>query len=532
MPLRTFTAEELAQIGKGAIRGLVPAGDTSDGSDYDLSARLVGAVAEGAQQQAQHVIEQIFPKTADAESLLRHADRYATGKQPAAKASGLLQITATSGTATQASGSAVTHADGTAYKTTAAAAVFNPGFTGKTVVGGSGRDRIIVSPHTTGIAAGDLCTINGEVRAIREVLASISAIELYEPLGATPVAGNAITATRGVVAPILADAVGASGNKAQGDTLTLAAPAAGVTAGCRVIELAGGGDEETDAQLAQRITDYEAGISVAGSTEHVREIARTTEGFRFDDAIVFPGFRGIGSVDVFLIGVPGARQVSADAVAAAQAALDAALPYHCDTLVSALVYRGTEDDVDVTVTTVPGYERDWISSGLAIASGSTVNVVAVSGLTAGLIELGDRVLLTLKLGSLWQTYQRTVTGIDVSTGKVTVDLPLPVAPVVGDPAMLPGGPLFEAVYGALVELLESLGPSAKLSGGGDVLGYERHPQPAVAWDDTLRIASVFEAAQAITGVLNTVVTAPAADSQPNPQETIRRGKILVRFAEP
>ena len=532
MPLTTYSAEELASVGKGAIRGLLPEASIAKGDDYDLSARMVAAVAEGAQKQAQHVVEQIFPKTSDSESLLRHADRFATGKLPAAKATGLLQIAATSGTSTQGSGSAVTHADGTAYTTTAAVAMALPAWTGKTVVGGSGRDRIIVSPNITSMVELELVTINGEVRAIRALLADISAIELYEPLSATPSDGNAITATRGAVAPIEADETGATGNKAQGDTLTLTTPAAGVTAACRVIELAGGGDEETDAQLAQRISDYEAGIAVAGNPEHVRQLARATEGFRFDDCVVFPGFRGIGSVDAFLIGVPGARQVSANAVAAAQAALDAILPYHCDTLATALIYRASEDDIDVTITTIPGYERDWVSAGLAIAGGSTVLVVEVTGLVAGLIELGDRVLFTLKLGSLWQTYQRTVTGVDVAGGNITLNSPLPVAPIVGDPNMLPGGPLFDVVYSALVTLFESLGPSAKLSGGGDVLGYERHPQPAVAWDDTLRRASVFESIQTITGVLNTVVTTPAADSQPNPQETIRRGKILIRFAEP
>lgn len=535
MPLTTYSAEELASIGKGAVRGLVPAADTAEGSDYDLSARMVAAVAEGAQKQAQHVVEQIFPKTSDAESLLRHADRFATGKLPAAKATGLLQLAATSGTATQASGSAVTHADGTAYTTTAAVAMALPAWTGKTVVGGSGRDRIIVSPNITSMVELELVTINGEVRAIKALLPDISAIELYEPLSATPSGGNAITATRGAVAPIEADEDGATGNKAQGDTLTLSSPAAGVTAACRVIELAGAGDEETDAQLAQRISDYEAGISVAGNPEHVRQIARATKGYRFEDCIVFPGFRGIGSMDAFLMGVAGARQVSANAVAAAQAALEAVLPYHCDVLASALIYRATEDDVDITITTVPGYERDWIpptSAGLTIAAGSTLLVVEVTGLTAGMIELGDRVLLTLKLGALWQTHQREVTGVDLVAGNVTLKTPLPIAPVVGDPAMLPGGPLFETAYAAIVTLFESLGPSAKLSGGGDVLGFERHPLPAVAWDDTLRGFSIGESIMTLTGALNLVITTPTADSQPNPQETIRRGKILIRFAEP
>jgi uncharacterized phage protein gp47/JayE len=542
MPLKTFSAEELTNIGRAAIRGLVPGADTSDGSDYDVSSRMVAAVAEGAQKQAQHVAEQIFPKTAEPDNVLRHADRYGTAKQPAAKARGLVQLFASAGESVQPVGSALEHSDGSSYTTTTAVAMFLPGFTGKTVIGGSGRTHIIVSPSVANMNPGDCVTIDTEPRAIRAIDARVSMIELFEPLSATPAGGVAIAATRGGVAAIEADDAGAAGNRPPGEPLTLSAPSADVTATCRVIELGGGGDEETIEQLAQRVADLEAGIPIAGNAEHVRHVARTAEGIRVDDAIVFPSFRGVGSVDVFLIGVPGARLVSGDTLDRVQAALDAMLPHHCDALVSALAYRDVETDLDVTIRPGgPEYNRDWavasLSTGVALASGGDVSRAVAVVTDPSQIEIGDRVLFTLKVGSLWQTYQRTVKGIRVGGGLGLLDLDEPL-PIVPDPLsanvhpyMLPGGPLFEPVYAALIELFESLGPSAKQTGMTDVLGYERHPQPAIAWDDTLRLSSIMEATQGIEGVRQTAVTLPSANVQPNPQETVRRGKILIRFED-
>ncbi len=528
--LTVKTLDELHAIALGAVRAYVEGADTSPGSDYDTSARMVAAAALLNQRQAEDLAQQVLPEGASDEFVELHAAARGLSRAPAAPSSGRVQVTASSGTATQPDASTLTHADGTVFATTAPATMALPGWTGKTVAPDSTVARLLVAPDASGMAAGDLVTVDGAVRAIREVVAAINAIDLWEPLPATPAATTAISATRGALLPFAAAASGAAGNKPVGDELVLASPATGVSSGARIVECGGGGDEGTVEELRARCVDHDAGRPASGNEEHVRELARTVTGHRIADACVFPGFRGLGTIDVVVLGVAGARVVSAQAVAEVVARLAAEFPYHADVEVSAQELTSTEHDVDITVTTEIGYERDFVHAGVPIATSSTTTLVRLATSLAGFAEVGDRVLLSVHVAGRWKTYQRRITSIDaVAANTIEIDSPLPRAPLSTDPAVLPGGPLAEPLIAALEGLFESLGPSRLNS--SPLWTWERHPPPSVAWDDTLRLARIDAIVMGHAGVVNVSVASPASDVQPGAKETLRRGRIIVRFEE-
>lgn len=533
MTLKTMTLDELHATALGAIRAYIDDADTAPGSDYDTSARMVAAVALMNQMQAEQLADEIFPETSSDEFVERHARARGLVKQLAAASLGKVQLTAASGTAVQALGSALTHADGTTFATSEPGTMALPAWTGKTCAADCSVGRIIVSPNTTGMAAEDIVTVSGVARAVREVISSISALDLYEPLPVAPAAGVAIAATRGKVIDFAASAVGAAGNKSVGDALAVAAPATGVDAAARIIESGGGGDDETTAELRARVIDYDTGRPGGGNVEHIRELARTTPGVRLADAVVFPCFRGLGTVDVIPIGVSGARVVGSAVSALVLAYLRTKLSYAADLSVEEMPLTVGEYDSDVTLACEQGYERDFVGGPFAIAASpaSTASLVYLTTTPVGVIEVGDRALLQVKSSVFWKTYQRAVTSVQSSGGNHWIEIsePLPVAPTSTDPNVFSGGPLAEAAIAALEELYDSLGPSRRNI--SPAYTYERHPLPSIAWDDTLRRAAITEVLMGLPGCANVTITTPSTDQQPGAQETIRRGKITFRFTE-
>lgn len=528
--ITTKTLDELQAIGLGSIRADLPTADTSPGSDYDISTRMVAAVGMLNQRQAEDLAKQILPADAEDEFVQQHMKDRGLTAQAAAASLGKVQLVASAGTATQPTASVLTHPDGTVFTTSEPGAIALPAWTGKTCAADCGLARVIVSPDTTGINPEDILSINGAQRAIREIITAISAVDLYEPLPAIPTPGAAISAVRGKVVDIVASVVGKSGKKPVGDLLTVAAPATNVQATARIIELGGGGDAETIEEQRSRCVDHDAGHPGGGNVEHVRLLARETPGVRLADAIVFPGFRGLGTIDVVCIGVDGARVTGTTALAAVYARLRAELAYDADIVVSPISLTVTEYDVDVTVTPEVGFERDFISAGAAInaAPASTTSRIELTSDLRAVAEQGDRILVTQRVGPFWKTTQVKLTAIYATA--VEVDLPLPVIPVSTDPSILPGGPLAESLIATIEQLFESLGPSRRnLS---PAFTFERHPLPSIAWDDTLLRARIDTELMGVTGAHNVAITTPAADVQPGAKENVRRGKILIRFLDP
>lgn len=529
MPIEVKTLDELEAIGRGAIRAVLPEADVTPLSDYDVTVRMAAAVAMGQQAQAEFVARQIFPADADEDALEKHARRYGMARLAPATAVGIVAIAAEATGVSIPSGSTITHVDGTEFTTTSTVLTSSDSHTGKTVGADSTDRRLVVHPSTTGITEGSLVTVAGEVRAVRHVLASVSCIDLYDPLPAAPPPGTAIEAKEGAVVPIVAVEAGRVGNKVVGDTMTLASPPTDVSDIAHICELGGGGDRETVEELRARVVAWEATIPAAGNAEHIRQLARSTPSVRVEDAVVFPGFRGLGTVDVFPIGTAGARVLPSAALTAVAARLAAELPEALDVQVEALSY-GPATTVDVTITPERGYEADAAAAEIAIAAGSSVSQVRLAA-TPSAYEDGDRVQLQQFVAGRWQLYERRVVGRHlIAPYWIDLDEPLPLVPATSDPPVLPGGPLVGPVVAAILATFDALGPSAHLDAAWL---WERHPLPSEAWSDALTRAALIAAFKRIPGIANVPsLTSPSSDVYPTAQQIVSLDKVFIRFQVP
>ena len=543
MPLTTKTFSELVTLAKNAVRTRITQADTSDGSHYDLFSRMLAAVFFGNQEQARYVLRQIFPDTAETSFLEDHADGRGIDRLQPAAGGGQVQIEGTA-SSTQGAGSALTHADGTAYTMGSGVTLTLPTWTGKTVGSGSSVGRVIVLPDVSDMSADDLVTIDGEVRAIRTVLNSVNAIDFYEPLAAAPAATTAITATAGAVATVTADATGKSANKDTGDTLTLSSPGAGVTAATTVLEISGGRDLERDEELAERIQDFDSRRPGAGNLEQIREWARTVDGVGVSEAFVFPGFRGFGTVDVVIYGASGSRAMPSEDVATVQAALDTLTDPGLDLLVLSAVFESIPSDIVIRVEPAPGFEADFSDLTFEITgSSSTTSRLFLNADPVGTIEVGDRVFVPVQIGGMWKTYEQNVTALNSGSQYIDVEAPsggvaLPAAPTVGT-EILPSGPFGATLLAAIEAVFEDLGPGTDFIDLSiqSAITVHRHPEPATAFDPNLRETRLLKAALGVTGAEDANVsalkgtTSPIEDVIPDPQETVMLGKLLVEIAD-
>lgn len=527
MPLSTRTIDEWRDRFRAIIRGLITGADTSRGKEYYATAGLLGQLAHAAQGQALYVLRQILPSTAEDEWVVRHGEEHDLDPQPASKATGKVRMLG-SAALTQPSGSALQAADGTAYTTTEAATMTLAAFTGKTVGTGSSRRRLVVLPDTSGMSVDEVFTValpDASVAqcAIKGIISSASMIDLYEALDDVPADGTALTPATGAVVEVEADEAGAQGTKSQGETLTLASPTSGITAATRLIECSGGADAETAEELKARVTARLRTPPAAGNLEHIRQLARTS-GVRVADAFVYPGIRGLGTVDVVLWGLPGARIVSTVDVATVQAYLDERLHWADDIVVRACAVA---DDPDLTITVDPhqGFRPDW-SGSFEISSATTTRLTFTTTIS-GRIEIGDRVLVPIQVGGRWRLFEREATAI--GSNYIDVDA-LPVAPVVGED-VYPGGPSSAALITAVESYFDQLGPGFyAVDVGVQFEGYfHRHPAPSETAPAAARAAGIVDAAMGVAGTANVTVDISWTDVVPPPLELVQLGKLTLLY---
>lgn len=117
----SYTVQTFDEILDGMLedwRNRVPGVNTDAATEVYLRSAVVAGALWGAQCGLKYVENQIFPSTADLDTLRRHATTWGiTPSAPAAADDGSITLTGTSGTVV-ASGLVLSHADGTTYTTT------------------------------------------------------------------------------------------------------------------------------------------------------------------------------------------------------------------------------------------------------------------------------------------------------------------------------------------------------------------------------------------------------------------------------
>ncbi|MCC7542348.1 MAG: baseplate J/gp47 family protein [Deltaproteobacteria bacterium] len=532
MALETLTFDELHALVLDGIRTRITGADVSPGSDYDLLARAVAIVAQGSQRRGLYIADQVLPSTAEAAFLELHAAIRGLSRLQPTRASGRVLLVfdetpASNANTTQSSGSVLTHADGRGYTTTADATSAKPAWTGKTVGYGSTPTRIVVNPDVSTMAAGDVLDISGVPRAIREVISSVNAIDLYHPLNQSPLPGAAITARRGVVALVQADDAEAAGNKVVGDTLTLASPAGAspndFQAATYVQELSGGGDLETDDELRDRVRAYMANRPGSGNPEDFRSWARETPGVRIADAFVYAGFRGLGTVDVVLWGPTGERQPTETTRAAVATHLATVAGFADDVTVKVPTYKATPTPITLQLLPRVGYEPDgaWSANAIAAAPASTASRIYLVTAPSS-VEIGDRVLVPLTVAGRARLAHVEVLAVNASAAPYYLDVVAMAAAPVSPLTIHPGGPLCDDVIEAVEGLFDALTPGITTGG----VTYARHPSTGP--DHKLYPSHVYNALASLEGAAKVVVVAPSSSGdEPAAQEILVLGRLTI-----
>lgn len=527
MPLTTKTVQEIEQVVRAIIRNLIPGADVSALSDYDITARIAGAVFSGNQEQALFLLNQIFPSKAEEAYLLIHADvRNIERFAPTANRSTFL-LTAEAVGITQPNASTITHADGTIYILDGAYTSFLPAWTGKTTGAGSSVDRLVVLPHTTDMAINDVLTVGGAKRAIKHIYTAAHVVELYHPLPVAPSPGTAITATIGVVGAATAQDPGAQANKPIGDVATLDEPeelgSDSFFAEVMFLESGGGGDLEDVEELRARVIAHDAFRPGAGNPEDYRSWARATPTIRIANAFVYPNARGHGTIDIVPYGLSGTRITPSSINSLIDAYVRTQMPFDDDLLIVPLTYDSPVVDFALAVFTEVGFEPDWSGSLSSSGSGGTTTVLTVGNNPTLFLEIGDRVVFSTGIGIVPSYIDvHTVVGLTATT--VTIDPPLPFAPVSPPYSynLSPAGPNTQAVLNAIKGCFDELGPGVDDGVGGT---FVRHPDPSIEHPCVLKRSRIVQAVMNVEGVSNVNHTL-VADVEPGAMQILRLGELV------
>ena len=509
MPLETKTLDETIDLARALIRNLIPEADLSEGSDYDITARLLAAIYLGNQGQAEYLKKQILPDDADADFVEDHAEARGLERLDATKSVGKVLLTSSADDDVQPDDSELVHGDGRKYSLQGSATTDTPGFAGLSVASGSTAQRIYVDGFTPGnLSADDPISIGGDTAVVREVLDGVSAIDLYYPLAAAPSAGTAIDPLTGVVADIIADETGLSGDKPAEDTLTVSSPVGGIDATATVLELSGGADDETTDELRRRTKAVMAARPASGNPAHYMAWALETPDVRVSQAFVFPEIYGqYGHLTLIIMGPPGARVLGTRVQDAVREYIESKAGFADDFEVLSISYDATAIDVDLNITTQVGYEPDWSGSFDVVASSSSGTTVVLSSDPRGTIEVGDRVLLQITGPGLVPLEQRTVSA--VLSDRVLLET-APSGDVLGGvQTMRPGGPNAEAIIEAIIDLFDGLGPSAN----DGATQTDRVPTEGEAFRSELTLARLYETVMAVEGTQNMTVVFPSTDKR-------------------
>lgn len=537
MPYEVKTYTELVELEKTTIRNRIPEADTSDGSDYDIEARVHATVVHGNQAQGSYLAKQVIPTTADSEYLEGHADRVDVPRLGATKALGKVSITAASGTDTQASGSTFTSANGIEYVTLEDAAMALPAWTGKTVGAGSTTTRVAVLPNVNDIEAGDRIeiTVAGipNYRTVKRVLFSIQAIELYDPLTGVPTATTAINPQRG--ATVLAEAAeeGASGNRLSLDTGTLDSPTGVIDATLYFVEMTGGADEQSLDDFRRNVVAAHAYRAGSGNLEDWRRWA-IESGVGLTEAFVYPNLRGLGAMTIVPFGAADARRIGDERYAEILAYVRSQCGAFDDVEIGPLSAMGDDEHIELTVEPGVGYEPDWSSdSQVLLRTGSPLSTVSVLQLNAeadlDLFQVGDRVVVPVLVNDQYTTEERTIASI-VNGGtndyQLRLATDLSAVPADNDPLgfieITPGGPLYADIREALETLFDSLGP-------GDTVPPSRWPRVSDSFPARLTTANISCAALGVEGVVDLTVVSPVGNKVPLPLYYFRLGKLVISW---
>jgi hypothetical protein len=339
MGLAFYRISELLSQAKAAVRAIIATAATEPGTDFALLLDVAAQMWQGSQVAAAHVYEQLFPRTMDATNRERLMAKHGIDfTKEATKARGyvlaggdaaLFEHHIAKGTTFDFD--ATNFSDGVARSYVAIEdAVFRSEaecWPALAAVAGQGNSHVKVQLRSVSARVGDvfLRSFTSPSMVAFGVVKSTDITSKMNDLW-FPISGDVVDGQTLAQEPLLmlvkveAAEAGVAGNAAS--TAPGDATADGITISDELItrailiEADGGGDAvgsiDGDTERVVRILeDYEASPPSNGNAQHWREIAVACPDVDIDDAIVYMGVRGPGSIDIVAIGRKGQISCSA-----------------------------------------------------------------------------------------------------------------------------------------------------------------------------------------------------------------------------
>jgi uncharacterized phage protein gp47/JayE len=355
--------------------------------------------------------------------------------------------------------------------------------------------------------------------------------------GATVTAGDALAAADGTrfqltetvvvgvgTANVSLEAIttGEAGNKLTGDELTFESPPANIEADASVVvDLSGGLDQETDAELLERVLYAKRNPPAGGRFSDYWAWAMAVDGvggaYAYGpSSYALEGRRGLGIVDVAILaaGTTGsARQPSTTLVQDVQDQIDANRPVHSR---PGLVLRPTptSQNIDVTLTPREGFEMDWADAAPGTYTVSSVLAQVITWNTTLPTDLTDLIDAGGTARIFVSGQVLTVTAYAEPAHTTTISETMDPTPSGNIHA---AGPCSAGALAAIKAYMDSLGP-AKSD------GVDTYHDPNQNWDDSCRPSQIFAALvernlddgsyTGVQGVREVVVNTPSSTVTP------------------
>jgi len=310
---------------------------------------------------------------------------------------------------------------------------------------------------------------------------------------------------------------GSGTRKQAGQVLTFLTAPAGIESAAELqADLdQGGEDEESDGAYSVRILDKIRAPGMGGNAHDYVVWAMQVAGV--DSAYCYPTRQGLGTVDVAALhsGRGTARLLTSLQNAALQAYIDTVRPV---SVADFRVLTVSAEPVDVEVTLAPltsVYAYDWDDITPPVVSSYTPASRVLKFTAARPLDMivGDRLVYVSTAEPFGDGSELVVEtlgpGADEVTLKALTSAQAAAPPVAGN-KVYSGGPLVEPARQALLELMDTFGPARGDSAYG-------------AWEDTLRISSIYREVTIPPGSGETVIIAPSGNVRPAneaPNDTI------------
>ncbi len=499
----------------------LPEANLTEGEPYWVLAQIMATTCWSVFQPVAYVADQIFPTSASTEFLIRHGNARRIYRKTAGYATGLVLILGPHSGAVQMSGSVTDSAQNNFTISTSKPLAFPLWDTIPVTVlayDSTYNNRFIVS-SITNMVIGDSFILDGNKYCIKSIPGGNTVI-IYGVIIGDPT-GKKLNIIASAIVSITADIQGSAGNLQSGAQVNIGTPNAGIDPIALILEMGSGTDIEAEDKWAERIEEVAAEYPAGGNRSQLLGWAKglATKQERDDNlqkdyaigvdrAWVYPLFRNLGTADIVVQGIKGARHLSSQTLSQIQNYINPSIATNDNPGQVAMgadikITDFTELSISLNITIFggSGFPPDYKYSPI-VAATSTVTRINTTSNPLPFIAPGNRVCF-FSGNPFWYTVG-TVASVD-AVG-LTMSAPLNTPPLAGT-SIYPGSALIAPVRDVLLSMFDNLTP-------GDTIPPTRYPAPTTDNPDQLNLTMIDKMVMSVSGIRDLIITLPTTNIIP------------------